>query len=77
MSHIRRCGVAGVKNKAAGDKAGEVAAGPVADSKVPYSYVTEGGEKYDVHAVSSKNNVKVETGTITFGNGDRVGSVCE
>ena len=42
-----------------------------AADKVPYSYVTEGGEKYHVVAVSYKNSTRVETGTITFGNGDR------
>ena len=66
-SHI----LSGPKITTAGEKIKQAPSSADAE-KVPYSYVTEGGEKYEVQAVSYKNNSKVETGTITFGNGDRV-----
>ena len=60
------------KAQEAPDSAGPHAPATVkAGDKVPYSYVTEGGEKYHVVAVSYKNNTRVETGNITFGNGAR------
>jgi len=39
--------------------------------EAPYSYKTETGEQYDVTIVTYKFGKKVETGTITFGNGDK------
>ncbi|MGB1596559.1 MAG: hypothetical protein ACPIOQ_27610, partial [Promethearchaeia archaeon] len=47
------------------------AANKEGEIRVPYTYVTENGEKYEVTAVCNRNNIKVETGTITFSNGDR------
>ena len=44
--------------------------GFVNNDEAPYSYTTESGEKYDVSVVTYKFGKKVETGTITFGNGD-------
>ena len=38
--------------------------------QVPYSYVTESGEKYEVLSVAHKNNLQIESGFITFANGD-------
>jgi hypothetical protein len=39
--------------------------------EAPYSYTTETGETYDVTVVTYKFGKKVETGSISFGNGDK------
>lgn len=48
----------------------QAAAAPATATEVPYTYTTETGEQYEVRAVTFRAGVKVETGTITFTNGD-------